>query len=72
MAQFRTQINFHMDNETHLKFEAVVQHLGITKTAFIRNAILSAYEQISDTIRVPVLGKVENERVIWGNDTQYE
>jgi len=72
MAQYRTQINFHMDHETNRKFEAVVSHLGISKTAFMRNAILSAYEQITDTIRVPVVGTISDCKVIIGNDTKYE
>lgn len=72
MPAYRTQVNIHMDSETVRKMEAVVAHLGTNKTAFIRDAVLKAYEQITDTIRVPVIGKVEGDRVFLGTDNKYE
>lgn len=67
----RDQIHVRIDPETSRKLQFVLDH-GATITGLFKSAVVNKYAELTDTIRVPVIGKVEGDRVIYGDDTGYE
>jgi len=68
----RNQIHVKLDPETSRKLELVLEH-GYTITGLFKGAVTNTYSELTDTVRVPVIGKVNGGgRVKFGDDNGYE
>lgn len=68
----RNFIGVRLDPETSRKLDYIVEHSDANISKLVRLAIVNKYSELTDTIRVPLVGRVEDERVMFGTDTKYE
>lgn len=68
----RNFIGVRLDPETSRKLDYIVEHSDANISKLVRLAIVNKYSELTDTIRVPLVGRVEGERVSFGTDTKYE
>lgn len=67
----RNQVHIRLDPETSRKLQFVLDH-GATITGLFKNAVVNTYSELTDTVRVPITGKIESNCVFFGTDTKYE
>lgn len=74
-------INFRIDPETKRKLLALSESQGRSMSDLFRGFVLHEYEKMTDTVRLPVVGRIANgkvflddsaEREYVGNDTERE
>ncbi len=68
----RNFIGVRLDPETSRKLDFIIENSDVNISKLVRIAIINRYSELTDTVRIPVVGKVVNDRVNFGNDTKYE
>lgn len=54
---------FNIDPETRRKLEHLAESNHFSMSEMVRGLILKAYEDSTDTVRLPVVGRIANGRV---------
>lgn len=72
MRKRNNQFNVRLSDEEDRKLQAIIDHHGVSRVDFVISAIDAEYAAINrqDTIRVPVVGVVEGEKVFWNEPVQ--
>ena len=62
--QDRTQVHVKLNREVSRKLDFVLDNSSHTITSLMHNAIIQTYSELTDTVRVPVIGRVVDDRII--------